>query len=64
MGRGPALGGEIFTLGVPLGVDPLVTQILYGAKVFILCVDVVLLVTFIWTSAWLLWKEIVGWAKW
>ena len=45
------------------GVDPFVTQMLYGAKLFILFVDVVLLVTFIGTSGWLLVKEIVGWAK-
>jgi hypothetical protein len=49
--------------GVTLGVDPFVTQMLDGAKLFILSVDVVLLVTFIGTSSWLLAKEIVGWAK-
>jgi hypothetical protein len=49
--------------GVALEVDPLVTRILYGAKLFILSVDVVLLVTFIGTSGWLLGKEIVGWAR-
>ena len=49
--------------GVTLDVDPFVTRILYGAKLFILFVDVVLLVTFIGTSGWLLCKEIIGWAK-
>jgi hypothetical protein len=49
--------------GVTLGVDPFVTQILYGAKLVILFVDVVLLVTFIGTSGWLLGKEIIGWAR-
>lgn len=53
-----------FTLwGVTIGRDPFVTQIFYGVKLFILFVDVVLLVTFIGTSGWLLVKEIVGWAK-
>jgi hypothetical protein len=49
--------------GLKLGVDPFVIRILYGVKLFILSVDVVLLVTFIGTSGWLLWKEIVGWAR-
>ena len=49
--------------GVTLGVDPFVTQLLYGAKLFILFVDVVLLVTFIGTSGWLLGKEIIAWAR-
>jgi hypothetical protein len=49
--------------GVTLDVDPIVTQILHGAKLVILFVDVVLLVTFIGTSGWLLGKEIIGWAR-
>jgi hypothetical protein len=49
--------------GLKLGVDPFVIRILYGVKLFILSVDVVLLVTFIGTSGWLLWKEIVRWAR-
>jgi hypothetical protein len=49
--------------GVTLGVDPFVSQILYGAKLVVLFVDVVLLVTFIGTSGWLLGKGIIGWAR-
>lgn len=53
-----------FTLwGVTFTVDPLVSRIFYGAKLFILFVDMVLFVAFIGTSGWLLLKEIVGWAK-
>lgn len=49
--------------GVELRVDPVVLQSLYGAKSFILFVDLVLFVMFIGTSAWLLGKEMIGWVK-
>ena len=49
--------------GVTLSVDPYVSTILYGAKYFILFVDMVLFVSFVGTSGWLLLKEIFGWAK-
>lgn len=49
--------------GVGLRVDPLVTQALYGAKMFILFVDLLLFVIFIGTSAWLFGKEMIGWVK-
>lgn len=49
--------------GATLTVDPLVSRIFYGVKLFILFVDMVLFVTFIGTSGWLLFKEIIGWAK-
>ena len=53
-----------FTLwDVTLTVDPLVSRIFYGAKLFILFVDMVLFVAFVGTSGWLLLKEIIGWAK-
>lgn len=53
-----------FTLwGVTFTVDPLVLRIFYGAKFFILFVDMVLFVAFVGTSGWLLLKEIVGWSK-
>lgn len=53
-----------FTLwGVKLTVDTLVTRSFYGAKYFILFVDMVLFVAFVGTSGWLLLKEILGWAK-
>ena len=53
-----------FTLwNVTFTVDPLVSRIFYGAKWFILFVDMVLFVAFVGTSAWLLLKEIFGWAK-
>ena len=58
------LGAVKFTLwDVTFTVDPLVSRIFYGAKLFILFVDMVLFVAFVGTSGWLLLKEIVGWAK-
>ena len=49
--------------GVTFTIDPLVLRIFYGAKWFILFVDMVLFVTFVGTSGWLLLKEILKWAK-
>ena len=46
-----------------LTVDPLISSVFYGAKLFILFVDMVLFVAFIGTSGWLVLKEILGWAK-
>jgi hypothetical protein len=44
-------------------VDPLILRVFYGAKLFILFVDMVLFVAFIGTSGWVVLREILGWAK-